>query len=292
MYRFFKWLLALFLILFGSVLLLRNLDIISTEIIDDFWAAWPLILVVLGLMMTIQYFHPEKHGSWKIGSFLIIFGGLLLAGNYDYIDFEFSDIWHLWPLIIIYIGASLLFGNGSADIEIITPKKNKSYKSFVYTTNDSDHEEEKESKDAEKDDEYAGESTGHKRTNYKFHYDKNIKHFVADRDFSSDNWEVQSMSIKTGVGDLYFDFSKAYIPDQESTIELKGYVADISMKIPDNIPVKIFSKVSIGEVQVGQENRSGFNNTIRYQTDDYDEATRKLNIIMNYQIGDINVVFV
>lgn len=99
------------------------------------------------------------------------------------------------------------------------------------------------------------------------------------------------MSLKTGIGNLYFDFSKAYIPDQESKIILKGYIADIQMKIPEEIPVKIYSKISIGETRVGDEDQSGFRNSLRIKPRTM-IATRKLNIVMNYQIGDIQVVFV
>ena len=277
MYTFFKWMFSLFLIFIGVALVLRNLDIISLEIFDEIWGAWPLLVVLFGLISFIHPFQAHKFGSWKVGSFLIIFGGLLFAGNYNYIDFKFWDIWHLWPLIIVYIGASMLLENKGAHVEVNMPKKDKKIKESVTS-----HQQQDDSLN------YSRE----KEKKQKVKYAQKSNQLIADRSFSRDNWEVQSMSLKTGIGNLYFDFSKAYIPDQESKIILKGYIADIQMKIPEEIPVKIYSKISIGETRVGDEDQSGFSNSIAYKTEDYDQATRKLNIVMNYQIGDIQVVFV
>ncbi|MFC0015954.1 MULTISPECIES: cell wall-active antibiotics response protein LiaF [Allobacillus] len=277
MYTFFKWMFSLLLIFIGVALVLRNLDIISLEIFDEIWGAWPLLVVLFGMISFIHSFQPHKLGSWKIGSFLMIFGGLLFAGNYDYIDFKFWDIWHLWPLIIVYIGASMLFENKGINVEVNMPKKDKKNEESVATYQQKEERSNNFTEDEKK---------------IKVKYAQKSNQLIADRNFSRDNWEVQSMSLKTGIGNLYFDFSKAYIPDQESKIVLKGYIADIQMKIPEEIPVKIYSKVSIGETRVGDEDQSGFGNSIAYQTEGYDQATRKLNIVMNYQIGDIQVVFV
>lgn len=277
-----KWLLALVLIFFGAVLILQNLNIISLEISNVVWDSWPILFIIIGL----STFRPFE-GSWKLGSFLIIFGTLLWLGNFNKIDFSFTDIWKLWPLILIYFGASMLFGKGNVTIVFDSTKPNGKNNKYDEDTNLNFDFNFSNIDDYEKK---TAQSTT-KRGTYNYHM-KSKNRFVTSVNFSKENWEVQDIDMWTGVGDLYFDFSKAYIPNRETTIRLKGYVADIQMKLPDNVAYKIYARVNIGEVQLFDDTRSGLNNVIEFISDDYDLATRKLNIYMNYQVGDITVLSV
>lgn len=279
-----KWLFAIILIFFGVILFLQNLNIISLEISEAVWDSWPVILIVVGLVSLIKFFSPRESGSWQFGSFLIIFGSLLWAGNFQLIDFSFIDIWKLWPLILIYLGTNMLFGKSSIIItyEHDTDKSDKKkFKNGEIDFDDFDIFDEK----------IDGSYKSKKKGTYNYHF-KTKNKFVTDMNFSNNNWEVQPMDLWTGVGDLYFDFSKAYIPYKETHIKLRGYVADIQMRLPDHIAYKIYAKVNIGEVRLFEESRSGFNNVIEFKSADYDTATRKLNIEMNYQVGEITVLSV
>lgn len=42
------------------------------------------------------------------GLFFVAFGGLFLLQNLDIVDVDFSEVWQLWPIIIILFGLSLL----------------------------------------------------------------------------------------------------------------------------------------------------------------------------------------
>ncbi|WP_106498087.1 cell wall-active antibiotics response protein LiaF [Lentibacillus sp. Marseille-P4043] len=103
----FRYILAVGLIILGAALVLANIGIIDFQI-NDYWnLIIPLILLLLGLKLFIDDF-KYKGGSWIFGSLFVIFGGLLLLGELAIIDFTFSDIIKLWPLLIIYIGYSII----------------------------------------------------------------------------------------------------------------------------------------------------------------------------------------
>lgn len=53
------------------------------------------------------------------GIFLVFIGGIFLLENFDIIDFNWSYIWHFWPVILILIGANLLFKNSKSQVGII-----------------------------------------------------------------------------------------------------------------------------------------------------------------------------
>ncbi|SEP81148.1 cell wall-active antibiotics response protein LiaF [Piscibacillus halophilus] len=281
-----KWTIALMLIGFGIALILQNLSIISLEMSNVVWNSWPIIIVLIGLVSFSNYFIPYKSGSWKFGSFLIVYGALLWAGNFNYIEFGLIDVWKLWPLILIYIGTNILAGRKTVSIYVDSTDGEDAHKDQDFiktqsTSNGSEYNHKVESEDQK-------EKT---KGDFYYHY-KRQRHFISDINYSKDNWEVKDMDLWTGIGDLYFDFSKAYIPNHETKIRLRGYIADIHMKLPENVAYKIYANVKIGDAKVFNQNRTGIGSAVTYVSDNYDTATKKIDIHMDYKIGDIRVNYV
>jgi len=93
---------GLFIVAVGLGLLLDNLGIYP---IGDLWRYWPVILIILGISKVTE----SPYAAGKIwGGLVFIVGCGFLANNLHLIpNFHFG--WELiWPLIIIYFGASLL----------------------------------------------------------------------------------------------------------------------------------------------------------------------------------------
>jgi len=94
---------ALFLLI-GAVLTLDNLDILDFDL-PRYVFRWHTFLIVIGIFMaTVR----EKVG---FGITLIIVGGVFLLqsmADYYWWDYDFRDIFRLWPLVFVAIGASLI----------------------------------------------------------------------------------------------------------------------------------------------------------------------------------------
>jgi len=93
---------GLFIIIAGLIYLLRNL---GYDLGLNIWEWWPLILILIGLGQVMQ---PQESRQITAGGFLIILGAAFLLNNLDIIDFDFRII---WPLILIFIGYSILRKN-------------------------------------------------------------------------------------------------------------------------------------------------------------------------------------
>ncbi|GAA0471290.1 cell wall-active antibiotics response protein LiaF [Alkalibacillus silvisoli] len=297
MFKFFKWLFAVGLILFGVTLILQNLQIITLEISDIIWDSWPIIFVVLGFWWFVNYFRTVPGGSWFWGIFFFVFGSLLWAGNFELIDYSFLDVWRLWPLILVYIGANLLTGKKTMTVQVYSDRdhggnnhRTKVVDKFEDHFNDSFDEEEFDEAEFEfrKEDE---KSTGKRFGKYD-HYFNNSKSFVTELNMSKNNWSVEPLDVRSGIIDAYIDFSKAYIPEKETKVMLRGYIGDVVIKVPEHVAVKIDGRVSIGEVSIFNEERSGIHNRLSYESADYKQASRRLDIHASYQIGEVKVLSV
>ncbi|MRG86941.1 cell wall-active antibiotics response protein LiaF [Salinibacillus xinjiangensis] len=241
---------SMILIGLGILLILANFDIISMEISTVIGKNWPLLLVVVGMKWFIDAFRSNRGGSWTAGSFLAIYASLVVLGNYGVLDFGFGDVWELWPLLLVYIGLhSLLFA-----------KKSKKKGKRVKVTFDSDR----------------GEGQNHKS-------------FVGDHSFSEENWNLEPMDLWTGVGDYYFDFTKAYIPDTNTSIQVRGWVGDIRMLMPQDLEFQVQATANVGDIKVLDQEAAGLRKELSYKTQNYDEATRKLTINLDFQVGDIRI---
>src|SRR4029079_14875780 len=89
---------GLFVIAFGVAALLQNLGFVPPDLLQTWW---PLVFVGLGAVRLVQ--RPGAHaGVFSIG--LITLGAAMIASNLGVIHFHARD-W--WPLLVIFIGASL-----------------------------------------------------------------------------------------------------------------------------------------------------------------------------------------
>ncbi len=92
---------------FGSMLVLDNFGVLESDIKELWHYVYPAFFIVFGFTLITRYF-KYKGSSWIFGLFFIIFGSLLILGRMEMIEFQFSDIFKLWPLVIIYIGFQMI----------------------------------------------------------------------------------------------------------------------------------------------------------------------------------------
>jgi len=95
-----KVLIGLVVLIFGVLILLRNL---GYDIGIRLWDYWPLLLILIGLRMLLQ---PRENRQFMAGSILLILGILFLLNNFDILYLRWRNI---WPLIVILIGIGIVY---------------------------------------------------------------------------------------------------------------------------------------------------------------------------------------
>lgn len=92
-------------ILFGVVFLLDNMDLIDGR---QYVRFWPVFLIAFGVVRLLQ--HRSSGTGRFVGSIFIIIGAILLLRTLGMTEIGFRD---LWPLILVLIGGSLIWGSTS-----------------------------------------------------------------------------------------------------------------------------------------------------------------------------------
>ncbi|RWZ55217.1 hypothetical protein EQV77_11260 [Halobacillus fulvus] len=247
---FLKFILAAGLVIIGLILLLSNLNIISLEMEFNWANVYPVLILGIGVKLWADALLKQGE-SWILGSFLTVFGGLLLLDRFQVVNFSFGDVWNLWPLLFIYVGFSL-FSRGTSGKKIF-------------------------------------------EVEYKFSKDKSktrprvSKNAIGSQEFTHDNWKVEPMDVWNGIGEHNFDFTRAFIPEGDTPIRVRGWVGDVKMLIPRSVPFRVEAKMKTGDITIAGQNTGGLKREMSYQTEDYEGASRRLTIYVEYKVGSITI---
>ncbi|MDY0396031.1 cell wall-active antibiotics response protein LiaF [Virgibacillus halophilus] len=211
-----NYIIALILIGIGVMLVLENIGIATFNMKSAWLYLYPVLFIVIGLKMLIERMR-FRGGSWMGGSFLIIFGTLLLLDRFNVIAFTFGDVFKLWPLLIVYVGFFFVRGNGL----IIKYKQNDHHGKYYQNT-----------------------------TMHDENYGKGSFSMVGNFEYNQPNWKVEPMNLRSMAGDFYLDFSKAFIPEKKTPIRINSLAGDVHILVPENVAFRVEAYVKAGDIEV------------------------------------------
>ncbi|MFD1452063.1 cell wall-active antibiotics response protein LiaF [Oceanobacillus sojae] len=249
MRRIISYFMAICFIWIGVMIIVNSLNIDDFEISFGWGYIYPLFFVVTGVVLLGTAI-IKRRGRWMIGTFLLVFGGLLLADRFGLVDFTFWSVFKLWPMILIFIGFSLFRGiHIHLDYSRGSNKKKKS---------------EKRKKN--------------KETSFTF----------GDME-KKGNWNLEPMNINTMAGSFYLDLTNAYIPDEETEIHIRSLAGDVTILIPEEIEFQAQATAQFGDINILDQESTGVNTELFYETDQFANAAKKLDIIIRLKAGSIRI---
>ncbi len=103
-------------------------------------------------------------------------------------------------------------------------------------------------------------------------------------------YEWTDINFQIGIGDTVIDLTNTVLPNGESVISIRNIVGNVKIIVPYELDVTVLHSAVIGETKVFHftEPRA-FNQTISYQTENYQQAVQKLKIVTSMVYGDIEV---
>lgn len=254
-----QWFFSAILLMTGVVLLLINIGVISLEIKQLFVIFIPLLILLQGLKWMVNSIKWRRSIKFTFGLFLFIYGGLLILNTFDAVSFSYGEWWKLWPVSLMGFAFMVLWKKSQMTLP--------------------------------GEDSFDRETKGKKETlkREKKRVKVNRGYIVGDVKFNQPNWPLESMRLYNMIGNYYFDISKAYIPEGETPIHLKGWVGDVKMLIPEDIPVDIRVEGSVGDIKIFGQKSADIKPSLTYRSPGYDEAEKKLKIMIEFSIGSVRI---
>lgn len=279
---FGNFLIAAAFIFIGGWLLLSNMGIIDAgfgSLISVFLAA---IIFIYGLWSIFKPLMRKRKPHWFMGIFGTAYGGLLLADYFGFTTFHWGDIWSLWPLLFVYIGLEML---GGMHVSVKSDKKR--YKKYMkdkykykykYGKTPPEGFSPGDIPEPPKPPHFSGKGTS-------------VFNIVKEYKFNDPNWPVEPLNLWSMVGDYEFDFTVGFIPDRETEIRLSGWIGDVEIVIPEDVPFMVRGGANITSVKIGEDDEhDGIGRKdFHYKTPDFDGATRRLIFDLEFKILDMRI---
>ncbi len=221
---------------------------------DSFSTLWPLFLILWGLDGVISGFRRRRKGLRVFPLMLILLGGVLLL---DFLGIASFSSWII-PGVLVLLGVSLLFGRRpSGRISII------------------------------RDGDWGEEMWGSTHEGGR-HRTSTIKSKIGDLFVGGPNWPLRDSFIEQKIGSIRMDLSETPIPEGETVLEVECKMGDVDVRLPEGLAVSIEAHCKIGSVTLFDRSSNG-SGALFYQSEGYQDAERKVRLLIEVKIGDLNV---
>ncbi|WP_110112698.1 cell wall-active antibiotics response protein LiaF [Bacillus sp. CGMCC 1.16541] len=103
-------------------------------------------------------------------------------------------------------------------------------------------------------------------------------------------YEWNDINIQSGIGDTVIDLSYTVLPKGEAVIVTRHLIGNVQILVPYEVEVSVRHSAIAGNVKIFEhEHPKFFNQTICFQTAQYEEASQKIKIVTAMMTGDLEV---
>jgi len=193
------------------------------------------------------------HSGNVFGGFIIIcLGVLFLLNNFGMLDFG-DFVSHYWPVILILVGIRFILGFSHRERRWSTTET-----PFVAGNS------------------FAADSLAESRV-------------LGDLNLKVDSHNFKGGTVSNTIGGTHIDLSAVTLAEGQQELVVTGFIGDIHLIAPKQVPYAIDASVSLGDVILLGRKDDGFGVNRTYQTEDYTAATTRLNIRLSLTIGSVKV---
>lgn len=279
--RLSSYLLGIILIAVGFGILLDNLHFFHFNI-GHFIV--PMILTFIGIKLL-------ERGKRIAGGILTVIGALMLFGAFG------IDIGNLFGLVfsvaVIYFGYRMM-RTKKKEFKIPSGfERERDEARPAFTEKGNRTRSEKQQQDDPHESE-PNENFSHEpfHTAYSDHGPKVRHSLIGNLYLTASRWELTDMNIWYGIGEVKIDLSRAHIPDKETVLIINGWIGDIDIYVPYDLELAFSAHVNVGDIDVFGNKEGGINRHVSMETAHYRNASRRVRVIGNLIIGDVDVMYV
>lgn len=118
---------------------------------------------------------------------------------------------------------------------------------------------------------------------------RSINVILGDTNIGRQAWELRELVVRSGVGDVTVDLTRAAIPDREGRIDISGWVGDVEVLVPPGLGVRARGTVWVGGVRLLGRRAEGFFRDLEYTSSDFDTAEKRVVVDVNVGAGEVTV---
>lgn len=114
--------------------------------------------------------------------------------------------------------------------------------------------------------------------------------FFGDQNTEDTAYQWRDINIHGGFGDRMIDLSNTVLPNDTPVISIRHIVGSIEIYVPYEVEVSIHHSSIFGRAHIlGKHHMKLMNQSILYQTENYDTALPRIKIVTSLFSGDLEV---
>lgn len=103
------------------------------------------------------------------------------------------------------------------------------------------------------------------------------------------SWE--DVNFTKLIGNTVFDLGNTILPKDSNVMLIRKGIGKTKILVPEGVAISLNISMLIGDIRVGGEEVELKNETFHWETENYHENMRKIKLISNVLIGEVEVIF-
>lgn len=283
--RLHKMTAGVVIILTGIGLLLDSFGIISFSLFD----LWPMILVYFGARLW--------NDNKRIRGGILLFLGICISlemwfsiGLDDFFEFAI-------PLLFIYVGFRLIRARNREQTDIPVPGEKEFSAEPRETAEPIRHTPPYPNRGQRKGwskyyRAFASSGKSDALPGGILLPKESRSSLIGDFHLTSGRFELQHLQIWHGIGDVVIDLSRAVLTQEEAVLSVEGWIGDVTIYVPVDLPVSVTADVSIGDLEVFGHRQGGISRSIILRSEHFEQAAQKVQLHISLLVGDVKVKYI
>lgn len=112
-----------------------------------------------------------------------------------------------------------------------------------------------------------------------------------DSETEDDIYSWEDVNFTKLIGNTVFDLGNTILPKDSNVMLIRKGIGKTKILVPEGVAISLNISMLIGDVRVGGEEVELKNETFHWETENYHENMRKIKLISNVLIGEVEVIF-
>lgn len=115
--------------------------------------------------------------------------------------------------------------------------------------------------------------------------------FGNDDTSTDDIYSWSDINFTKMIGNTIFDLGNTILPKDQNIIMVRKGFGKTKILVPEEVSISVDISIVLGSLIIGEEEFSMKNETIQWQSERYEANPRKIKLVVNVLVGEVEVVF-
>lgn len=115
--------------------------------------------------------------------------------------------------------------------------------------------------------------------------------FGENTETADDIYSWEDINFTKVAGNTLFDLGNTILPKEQNIILIRKGIGNTKILVPEGVAISLDISLLLGELKIDQDEMTLKNETFRWKSENYSTQARKIKVVANVFVGEVEVVF-